>query len=108
MPFPDSIHALPKASLLGVDVYVHDDGKSQVLFMELPAHRPEILVPTHTHDVEWGIVVEGEIEITVNGRAERHGPGETHFIPAQAPHSIRFTPGTSSVHHIVGQRVKIA
>ena len=59
MPFPESIHALPKASLLGVDVYVHDNGSSQVLFMELPADRPEVLVPTHTHDAEWGIVVEG-------------------------------------------------
>ncbi len=107
MPFPVSIRALPKTSLLGVDVYVHDNGSSQVLFMELPAERTEVVVPTHTHDVEWGIVVEGEVEITVNGKAERHGPGATHHIPANAPHSIRFTPGTSSVHHIVGRRVNL-
>ncbi len=107
MPFPPSVHRLPKTSLAGIDAYVHDDGATQVLFMELGRGAAEVVVPTHTHDVEWGVVVEGEIRMTIDGREERHGPGSTHHIPAQVPHSFRFQPGTSSVHYFVERRVPL-
>ncbi|MGI0055216.1 MAG: cupin domain-containing protein [Thermoplasmata archaeon] len=105
MPFPPSVRTLPRTTLRGIDVYLHDDGKSQVLFMELPKGRDPIEVPTHTHDVEWGFVVEGEIIMTIDGRVESHGPGAPHLIPAQVPHSFRFMPGTSSVHYFIERRV---
>lgn len=105
MPFPPSVHALPKTSLRGIDVYVHDDGATQILFMELPADRDEVEVPTHTHEVEWGIVIEGEIVMTIDGRTEVHGAGAPHLIPAHVPHSFRFRPGTSSVHYFIERRV---
>ncbi len=107
MPFPPSIRALPRTDLGGADVYVHDGGGTQVLFIELPADRPAVTVPTHTHDVEWGIVVEGEIEMTVGERTERHGPGATHLLPAGQPHSFRFAPGTCSVHYFPERRVPL-
>ena len=107
MPFPESVRRLPRSSLAGCDVFVHDDGATQVLFMELPADRPDVVVPTHTHDVEWGVVVEGEITMTLGDRVERHGPGSTHLIPAGLPHSFRFKPGTSSVHYFVERRVAL-
>ncbi|MEM0129765.1 MAG: cupin domain-containing protein [Thermoplasmata archaeon] len=108
MPFPEPVRRLPKTTLAGIDVYVHDaGGTSQVLFMELPAGRAEVTVPTHTHDVEWGIVVEGSIAMTIDGRTEEHGPGTTHLIPARVPHSFRFRPGTSSVHYFVERRVPL-
>ena len=66
-----------------------------------------MIVPTHTHDVEWGIVVEGEIEMTLGSRVERHPAGSTHWIPAGLPHSFRFAPGTSSVHYFVEHRVSL-
>ncbi|MGI0132575.1 MAG: cupin domain-containing protein [Thermoplasmata archaeon] len=107
MPFPPSVHQLPKTQLAGIDVYIHEDGRTQVLFLELPAGRPEVVVPTHTHDVEWGVVVEGEIAMTIDGHEERHGPGATHLIPARVPHSFRFLPGTASVHYFVERRVAL-
>lgn len=107
MVFPPSVHQLPRTSLAGIDVYVHDDGRTQVLFMELPDGRPEAVVATHTHDVEWGVVVEGEIVMTIDGREERHRAGTTHLIPAEIPHSFRFLPGTSSVHYFVERRVAL-
>jgi quercetin dioxygenase-like cupin family protein len=105
MPFGAPIVGLPRTSLAGIDVYVHDDGASQVLFMELPSDRTEAVVPNHTHGVEWGTVVEGEIEMTIDGRVETHGPGTQHRIPAGVPHSFRFRPGTSSIHCFGERRV---
>jgi mannose-6-phosphate isomerase-like protein (cupin superfamily) len=107
MPFPESVRRLPKTSLAGLDVFVHDAGSSQILFLELPSDRAEAIVPTHTHDVEWGFVAEGEIEMTIAGRVERHAAGSTHWIPPQVPHSFRFRPGTSSVHYFVEPRVAL-
>jgi quercetin dioxygenase-like cupin family protein len=107
MPFADPVTLLPKTQLAGADVYVQDNGTSQVLFMEVPADRPEVVVSTHTHGVEWGVVVEGEIEMTIDGRVERHPAGTTHHIPAGVPHSFRFRPGTSSIHCFPERRVRL-
>ena len=107
MPFPASVRTLPKTSLGEADVYVHDDGRTQVLFIEVPAGRKAVTVATHTHDVEWGFVVEGEIAMDLNGTIERHGPGSVHWIPKGVPHSFRFQPGTSSVHFFVERRVAL-
>lgn len=107
MPFPESVRRLPKGNLAGIDIYIHDNGSSQVLFFELPPGRPEVSVPIHTHDVEWGVVVEGRIDMTIDGRTEAHPAGTTHWIPAQVPHSFRFHPGTSSIHYFVERRVPL-
>ncbi|MCI4323430.1 MAG: cupin domain-containing protein [Thermoplasmata archaeon] len=108
MPFPSTVRNLPKTNLHGIDVFVHDDGRTQVLFMELPRNRPEATVPVHTHDDEWGIVVEGEIEMNLAGQIERHGPGSTHWIQRDLPHSFRFAPGTSSIHYFIERRVTLS
>ncbi len=105
MPFPEPVRKLPYANLSGADVYVLDDGQNQVLFMEVPADRAPVTVPTHTHGVEWGVVVEGEIEMTLGDRKERHPAGTTHLIPAGLPHSFRFQSGTSSIHYFRERRL---
>ena len=106
MPFPESVRRLPRGELAGADVFVHDAGATQILFIEVPKGHPEVVVAPHTHDVEWGIVVEGEIVMTLGDRVETHGPGATHLIPAGLVHSFRFRPGTSSLHYFVERRVE--
>lgn len=105
MAFPETIRRLPYANLAGADVYVQEGEGRQILFMEVPADHAEVVVPRHTHGTEWGIVVEGEIEMTIGDRVERHPAGSTHHIPAQVPHSFRFRPGTSSIHVFEERRV---
>lgn len=105
MPFGPPVLALPRTRLGHATVYVHDNGAGQILFIEAPAEGPEVLIPTHTHGDEWGIVVEGEIEMTIDGRVEVHVAGSTHQIPANVPHSFRFRPGTCSIHCFPERRV---
>jgi quercetin dioxygenase-like cupin family protein len=107
MPFPESVRSLPETNLAGARVFVHDNGKTQVLFLEVASNQPDVTVPTHVHDVEWGIVIEGEIIMTFPDRVERHRAGDTHLIPAREPHSFRFRSGTSSVHYFVERRVAL-
>jgi quercetin dioxygenase-like cupin family protein len=107
MPFGPPVTGLPKTSLAGIEVYVHDDGRSQILFMELPIGQADAVVATHTHGVEWGTVVEGEIEMTIDGKLEVHRAGTQHLIPAGVPHSFRFRPGTISIHCFGERRVTL-
>ncbi len=106
MSFPEPIRRLPRASLQEATVFVHDGPGTQVLFIEAPEDRP-VTVPTHTHDVEWGFVVRGEILMDLNGRPESHPAGSEHLIPAGLPHSFRFAPGTESVHYFVEKRIAL-
>ena len=44
----------------------------------------------YVHDVdELVMVVEGEVELVVSGKACRPAPGEEMLIPAQAKHTVR-------------------
>ena len=50
---------------------------------------------THGTD-ELVILLEGEIEIEIEGKTFRPEPGEEVFIPAQAKHSVRNVGGTTA------------
>ena len=49
-------------------------------------------MPTHTHDVEWGFVVEGAIDMTLGDTVERHAAGSTHWIRPNCPIASDFIP----------------
>lgn len=53
-------------------------------------------VPPHSHGAQWGIVVSGRLELTVNGEAATYEPGETYEIGAGEEHSA-FLPAGCSV-----------
>ncbi len=44
----------------------------------------------YVHDVdELVMVVEGEVELEIEGKVHRPAPGEELFIPARARHTVR-------------------
>ena len=50
-----------------------------------------IQVPEHSHEApQWGIVVEGRMELTINDKTEIYEKGDEYFIPAHTRHSARF------------------
>ena len=60
--------------------------KSSVFFLELPAFSR---IPTHHHPSEQiGIVLEGEIEYTIEDETKVCGKGSTFVIPPNAHHSL--------------------
>jgi len=52
-----------------------------------------VTVPEHTHEAQWGIVLDGEIELTINGDKTRLKKGDTYFIPKDIPHSAHIKAG---------------
>ena len=47
-------------------------------------------IPPHQHQAQWGVVLEGEILMTVAGVTQKLGRGDSYFIPAGATHSIKI------------------
>ena len=88
-PFPNAITTLPEADvpLEGVTGYLSQGPDHQVVFFEI---EPIGEIPPHSHGEQWGIVVEGEMELTIGGEARRYGPGDSYHIPAGVEHGARF------------------
>lgn len=47
-------------------------------------------IPPHHHQAQWGVMLEGEAELTVDGKMQILRPGDSYYIPAGSVHSIRI------------------
>lgn len=85
-PYPDFIKALPQADIpmKGPLAYLLTGGPCQVVFFDLPAGAE---VPPHSHGAQWGIIVDGEIELTIGGETKTYRKGDAYFIGDGVVHS---------------------
>jgi len=90
--FPDFISTLPLADMPLESVtarLLQADGR-QVLFMEFSSDAE---VPEHSHAAQWGVVLDGEMKITMDGNTYTLHKGDTYFIPKEAIHSAKIKSG---------------
>lgn len=90
--FPEIITALPEADIPieGLDTHLFQGEKQQMVFMSF-SHQVD--VSEHSHAAQWGVVLSGEIELTVEGKKTIYRKGDSYFIPANATHSARISSG---------------
>jgi len=83
------IDKLPEAdiSFRGVAGKILQGESSQLVFMEI---EPIGEVPPHAHGAQWGVVIDGEMELTIGGETKIYRKGDHYFIPAGVMHSARF------------------
>ena len=88
-PYPEMITGLPEADIpfRGVRGWISQAAGHQVVCLDI---EPIGLVAPHSHAEQWGIVVEGEMELTIGGVTRRYGPGESYHVPGGVEHSARF------------------
>ena len=89
-PYADFIKALPQADIpmKGPLAYLLTGGPCQVVFFDLPAGAE---VPPHSHGAQWGIIVDGEIELTIGGETNIYRKGDSYFIGDGVVHSGKIT-----------------
>ncbi len=94
--FPKPIIELPEADIQieGLKAYLAQEKNNQILFMEFDK---DIEIPAHKHEAQWGIVLEGEIELIINGKKEKYLKGDRYFIPKGVEHSAKIYAGYSDV-----------
>ena len=53
----------------------------------------DVEVHKHSHASQWGVVLDGEIELTINGNENIFAKGDTYFIPKDVQHSAKIKAG---------------
>jgi len=88
--YPDVITSLPEAQIMfeGARAWIHQAESSQLVFCQFEAGTD---LPAHSHNYpQWGIVIEGEMEMKIAEQPQIFKKGDEYLVPAGATHSARF------------------
>ncbi|UCC33663.1 MAG: cupin domain-containing protein [Candidatus Bathyarchaeota archaeon] len=88
--FPKPIRDLPEADIQfkGVKGWIAQGESHQIIFFEM---EPRGQVPEHRHEyAQWGLVVEGRMELIIGDETNVYEKGDEYLIPAHTEHSARF------------------
>ncbi|UCF31029.1 MAG: cupin domain-containing protein [bacterium] len=61
-----------------------------VVFFEI---APGTVLPEHHHCFQWGIVIDGSIELTIGGETKVYRKGDSYVMPEGEPHSAVIRDG---------------
>ncbi len=94
--FPDPIRRLPEADvpIEGARAYLSQSDNHQVIFMEF---AKDVVVPEHSHDSQWAVVLDGRIDVVIGGQTRSLGKGDQYFIPEGVKHSARILAGYADI-----------
>ena len=87
--YPKEITALPDADIAfkGVAGKILQGENCQLVFMKIEAIGD---VLPHKHGAQWGIVIEGEMLLTIDGVEKSYKKGDTYYVPEGVVHSAQF------------------
>jgi quercetin dioxygenase-like cupin family protein len=88
--YPEVITRLPRADInfRGIDAHILQGEHHQLVFFEMEASAH---VPEHSHEyAQWGMMIEGKMELTISGKPRICEKGDEYLIPAGAKHSAKF------------------
>lgn len=90
--FPKPICELPMADipLKGIQAYLSQGDDHQIIFMYF---NEDVDLSEHTHESQWGIVLEGHIELIIDGVKQDFKKGDRYFIPKDVKHSGKIYAG---------------
>ncbi len=86
--YTNAITDLPEAVIPfeGVKAWILQGETHQLAFMQMEAKAS---IPEHRHDyAEWGTIIEGEIELTIEGKTRNCKKRDEFLIPARAKHKL--------------------
>ena len=88
-PFPEMIRGLPEIHIPmdGIRGWLLQGGRTQAVFFDI---QPVGVVPPHSHCAQWGIVVSGEMKLTIDDETKTYRAGDWYYIPEGVIHSATF------------------
>ncbi|MCW5619794.1 MAG: cupin domain-containing protein [Burkholderiales bacterium] len=98
MQLPDMITRLPEADLpypaTEVKTSVLQSQHGQLVFFQI---FKDVEIPPHSHEGQWGTVLEGVVELTIGGETRTYGPGDSYYIPPGVVHSAKAPAGSKVI-----------
>jgi quercetin dioxygenase-like cupin family protein len=90
--FPEIITKLPEADIPieGVHSHLFQGQNQQFVFMSF---EKDAEAPEHSHEGQWAVILDGEIELTIGGKKFIFKKGDTYYIPKGVKHSARIRRG---------------
>lgn len=87
--YPELITQLPEADIPfeGVKGHLLQGENLQAVFFEM---EPIGAVAEHKHGAQWGVVFEGEMDLTIGGVTKTYRKGDHYYVPAGVLHSAVF------------------
>jgi quercetin dioxygenase-like cupin family protein len=87
--YPEIIMNLPDIdiSIEGVRGKLLQASDHQLAFFDID---PTAKVPVHSHAAQFGVMLEGEMDLTIGGETRTVKKGDTYFIPEEVLHSAVF------------------
>lgn len=101
--FPEKIRSLEPFSER-FDAFKLAASGCDVLFATYPAGTQ---IEPHTHVTDnWGVILTGELIITMDDQTLRFGPGDWYHVPALKEHAARFDVITEEIEFWFVQAAK--
>ncbi len=97
----DNVFAGPILELREADIpfeggiaYLSQSEDHQILFMQF---EKDLDLQEHSHEAQWAVVLEGRIELVIDGVMRTYVKGDRYHIPAGAKHSGRIFAGYADI-----------
>jgi quercetin dioxygenase-like cupin family protein len=98
MKFPEFIQSFPSIDIPfpeeAVSTSVVRSDAGLVVFFTF---HQDVELPEHSHGAQWGHLIQGEIEMVIDGVKKTCRPGDSWDLPAGVPHSAVIKAGTLAV-----------
>ena len=94
--FSAPIRKLPEADipLDGIRAYLSQAQDHQLIFMQF---EKDVDLPEHSHAVQAGFVLNGKINLTIDGIKREYKKGDIYFISEGVVHSGKIFPGYADI-----------
>jgi hypothetical protein len=90
--WPSFVDGWPEArmEMPGLSGRILKGERGWVIFM---AADRDVLIPMHHHGAQWGMILDGEMQLTFGDETKTYRRGEAHYIPAGVDHEALLRAG---------------
>ena len=82
--FPEFITSLPiPDSPVDMTAYIVPNEHCLPMFYEI---ERDTTIPEHAHGAQWGVVLDGSMDMTIGGETRTYRRGDTYYVPPGALH----------------------